>query len=128
MITTASEPSQNTSQDVEQPQARIGLAIVRLTIGAMFVWVFFENLGKHLYTPAGYAGLINYYIAHDRAPSAWKTVMTGNPPPKSSDLVITRDCQYPIKPSSHHHLFIQYLCLVIAHLARQVSSLLPGLS
>jgi hypothetical protein len=35
---------------------------VRLTIGAMFVWVFFENLGKGLYTPAGYAGLINYYI------------------------------------------------------------------
>ena len=41
----------------EQPYARIGLAIVRLTIGAMFVWVFFENLGKGLYTPNGYAGL-----------------------------------------------------------------------
>src|SRR4029077_14402200 len=40
------------------PQAPIGLAIVRLTIGAMFVWVFFENLGKGLYTSAGYAGLI----------------------------------------------------------------------
>jgi len=26
--------------------ARIGLAILRLTIGAMFVWVFFENLGE----------------------------------------------------------------------------------
>jgi len=24
----------------------------------MFVWVFFENLGKGLYTPAGYAGLM----------------------------------------------------------------------
>ena len=30
----------------EQPYARFGLAIVRLTIGAMFVGVFFENLGK----------------------------------------------------------------------------------
>ncbi len=39
-----------------------GLAIVRVTIGAMLVWVFFENLGKGLYTPEGYAGLINYYI------------------------------------------------------------------
>ena len=39
----------------EQPYARVGLAIVRLTIGAMFVWVFFENLGKGLYTPGGYA-------------------------------------------------------------------------
>jgi hypothetical protein len=35
-----------------------GLAIVRVTIGAMFVSVFFENLGKGLYTPAGYASLI----------------------------------------------------------------------
>src|ERR1700741_1024450 len=59
----------------EQPYARVGLAIVRLTIGAMFVWVFFENLGKGLYTPGGYAGLINYYIQHDRAPAVWKAVM-----------------------------------------------------
>jgi len=56
-------------------EARIGLAVVRLTIGAMFVWVFFENLGKGLYTPAGYAGLINYYIKQGHAPAAWKTIM-----------------------------------------------------
>jgi uncharacterized membrane protein YphA (DoxX/SURF4 family) len=56
-------------------QARIGLALVRLTIGAMFVWVFFENLGKGLYTPGGYAGLIKYYIQQGHAPSAWKSVM-----------------------------------------------------
>jgi uncharacterized membrane protein YphA (DoxX/SURF4 family) len=59
----------------DQPYARFGLAIVRLTIGAMLVWVFFENLGKGLYTPPGYAGLINYYIQHDHAPAAWKAVM-----------------------------------------------------
>jgi len=41
----------------------------------MFVSVFFENLGKGLYRPAGYAGLINYYFQHDRAPTLWKTVM-----------------------------------------------------
>jgi uncharacterized membrane protein YphA (DoxX/SURF4 family) len=52
-----------------------GLAIVRVTIGAMFVWVFFENLGKGLYTPAGYAGLINYYIRAGHSPAAWKAVM-----------------------------------------------------
>ncbi len=46
-----------------------------MTIGAMFVWVFFENLGKGLYTPGGYAGLINYYIQHDHAPAVWKSVM-----------------------------------------------------
>ena len=49
-----------------------GLALVRLTIGAMFVWVFFENLGKGLYTPAGYAGLINYYIKAGHSPAAGK--------------------------------------------------------
>jgi uncharacterized membrane protein YphA (DoxX/SURF4 family) len=59
----------------EQPYVRQGLAIIRLTIGAMFVWVFFENLGKGLYTPSGYAGLINYYIQHDHAPALWKAVM-----------------------------------------------------
>src|SRR6202051_1741307 len=71
MMTNAS-PTQNVAN---QLPAANGLAIVRLTIGAMFVWVFFENLGKGLYTPAGYAGLINYYIAHDHAPAIWKSVM-----------------------------------------------------
>ena len=52
-----------------------GLALVRLTIGVMFVWVFFENLGKGLYTPAGYARLINYYIKASHSPAAWKAVM-----------------------------------------------------
>lgn len=55
--------------------AASGLALVRVIIGAMFVSVFFENLGKGLYRPAGYAGLINYYIQHDHAPAIWKSVM-----------------------------------------------------
>src|SRR5215470_6962181 len=59
----------------EQPQARIGLALVRLTIGAEFVWVFFENLGKGLYKPANYAGLIKFYIEKDTAPALWKSIM-----------------------------------------------------
>lgn len=75
MTPATSEPPEYGSEVVPQPHAGIGLAIVRLTIGAMFVWVFFENLGKHLYTPAGYAGLINYYIAKDHAPAIWKVVM-----------------------------------------------------
>jgi len=52
-----------------------GLALVRLTIGVMFVWVFFENLGKGLYTTAGYSNLINYYIKSGHSPAAWKAVM-----------------------------------------------------
>src|SRR5271155_5793380 len=58
-----------------QNEAATGLALVRVTIGAMFVWVFFENLGKGLYTAGGYAGLINYYIKMSHSPAAWKAVM-----------------------------------------------------
>jgi uncharacterized membrane protein YphA (DoxX/SURF4 family) len=64
-----------TSSATEQLPSANGLALVRVTIGAMFVWVFFENLGKGLYTPAGYAGLINYYIKASHSPAAWKAVM-----------------------------------------------------
>ncbi len=59
----------------DQPYAAKGLALVRLTIGAMFVWVFFENLGKGLYTQTGYTNLINYYIKASHSPAVWKSVM-----------------------------------------------------
>jgi uncharacterized membrane protein YphA (DoxX/SURF4 family) len=65
-------PTQNS---VRKADAACGLALVRVTIGAMFVSVFFENLGKGLYTPAGYAGLIHYYIEKGHSPALWKTVM-----------------------------------------------------
>ena len=58
-----------------QPHAGCALAVVRVTLGAMLVWVFFENLGKGLYSPGGYAGLINNYIKQGHAPAAWKAVM-----------------------------------------------------
>ncbi len=60
---------------INQPEAAIGMAVVRVTIGTMFVWVFFENLGKGLYTSAGYAGLIDHYIKAGHSPAAWKWVM-----------------------------------------------------
>jgi uncharacterized membrane protein YphA (DoxX/SURF4 family) len=63
------------SQAPKQLPAANGLALVRVTIGAMFVSVFFENLGKGLYTPAGYAGLIRHYIEASHSPAAWKAVM-----------------------------------------------------
>ncbi len=74
-MTNSPEPRDTLSQAPDQPRAGIGLALVRLTIGAMFVWVFFENLGKGLYTPSGYAGLIHDYIENGNAPAAWKSVM-----------------------------------------------------
>jgi uncharacterized membrane protein YphA (DoxX/SURF4 family) len=60
---------------VPQASTANGLAVVRVTIGAMFVSVFFENLGKGLYRAAGYAGLINYYITNSHSPGIWKSIM-----------------------------------------------------
>lgn len=71
MVMTSAYPTQNANQ----LSAANGLAIVRLTIGAMLVWVFFENLRKGLYTQAGYANLINYYIKVSHSPAVWKAIM-----------------------------------------------------
>jgi uncharacterized membrane protein YphA (DoxX/SURF4 family) len=75
MATATSGSLHESHQEFRSSNAGIGLAIVRLTVGAMLVWVFFENKGKGLYTPGGYAGLIQYYIQHDTAPAVWKIVM-----------------------------------------------------
>ena len=72
---TANTTRNDGTSVAHQPQAANGLAIVRVTIGAMLVWVFFENLGKGLYTPAGYASLIHFYIEKSHSPAAWKAVM-----------------------------------------------------
>jgi uncharacterized membrane protein YphA (DoxX/SURF4 family) len=64
-----------TPSESRQLAAANGLALVRLIVGAMFVSVFFENLGKGLYTPGGYSGLIHYYIKASHSPDAWKAVM-----------------------------------------------------
>jgi uncharacterized membrane protein YphA (DoxX/SURF4 family) len=75
-MTTNATPAQNATVSYSgQPDAAKGLALVRVTIGAMLVWVFFENYGKGGYTPAGYAGVINYYIKTSHSPAAWKWVM-----------------------------------------------------
>ncbi len=42
MVTTTIQLKDNSSPVINQPNARIGLALMRLTIGTMFVWVFFE--------------------------------------------------------------------------------------
>jgi uncharacterized membrane protein YphA (DoxX/SURF4 family) len=48
--------------------------VLRTALGALFVSVFFENLVKGLYTPRGYAGLINGYAKdpHASAPGFWR--------------------------------------------------------
>jgi len=56
-------------------RAQVALTLLRLGLGSLFVWVFFENLGKGLYTPSGYSGLINYYIEKGHGPQLLKSVM-----------------------------------------------------
>ena len=75
MTTSSTSVANEATRMAPNPCAGCGLAIVRVTIGAMLVSVFFENLGKGLYHPAGYAGLINYYITNSHSPALWKSVM-----------------------------------------------------
>ena len=75
MTTNATQAPNSTVSFASQSDAAKGLALVRVTVGVMFVWVFFENLGKGAYTPGGYAGVINYYIKNSHAPGAWKLVL-----------------------------------------------------
>lgn len=60
----------------KQTRAQIALVFLRIVLGALFIWVFFENLNKGLYSPDGYSGLINHYIQNGRAPHALKSVMS----------------------------------------------------
>jgi uncharacterized membrane protein YphA (DoxX/SURF4 family) len=75
MTTNVSSVEHEATRPANLLDAANGLALVRVTIGSMLVWVFFENLGKGLYTPAGYAGLIGYYIKSGHSPAVWKAVM-----------------------------------------------------
>src|SRR5260370_39854548 len=52
------------------------LAVLRVALGAMFVWVFFENLGKGAYTPSGYKGVIDYYVKNGHSPAVWKEIIS----------------------------------------------------
>jgi len=63
------------SIETQHERAQVALTILRLALGCLFVWVFFENLGKGLYSPSGYAGLINYYIEKGHGPQLLKSVM-----------------------------------------------------
>ena len=66
---------QRNSIEAQHGRAQIALTLLRLALGCLFVWVFFENLRKGLYSPSGYSGLINYYIEKGHAPQLLKSVM-----------------------------------------------------
>ena len=61
--------------EAQHTRAQVALTLLRLGLGSLFVWVFFENLGKGLYSPSGYSGLINYYIEKGHAPQLLKSIM-----------------------------------------------------
>lgn len=61
--------------DVPSQRAQVALTILRVGLGCLFIWVFVENLGKGLYSPSGYSGLINYYIEKGHAPQLLKSIM-----------------------------------------------------
>ena len=71
----ARDPAAGATANAATRESR-ALAVIRIAIGAMFVWVFFENLRKGAYTPAGYRGVIEYYLAKGAAPGIWKGVMS----------------------------------------------------
>jgi uncharacterized membrane protein YphA (DoxX/SURF4 family) len=75
MTTNATQAQDVTASLAGRSDAAKGLALVRIIVGAMLVSVFFENLGKGGYTPAGYAGVINYYIKNSHCPAIWRSVM-----------------------------------------------------
>lgn len=61
--------------EAQHERAQGALTIMRLGLGSLFVWVFIENLGKGLYSPSGYSGLINYYIEKGHGPQLLKGIM-----------------------------------------------------
>jgi len=75
MATNTGSMESGRTKSASAPATGNGLAIVRVTIGAMFISVFFENMRKGLYRPEGYAGLINFYLKQGHAPAIWKSIM-----------------------------------------------------
>ena len=65
----------NSTVDNRDSRAQVALTLLRVGLGCLFIWVFFENLGKGLYSPSGYSGLINYYIEKGHGPQLLKSVM-----------------------------------------------------
>ena len=63
------------SIEAQHERAQVALTILRLGLGCLFIWVFFENFGKGLYSPSGYAGLINNYVEKGHAPQLLKSIM-----------------------------------------------------
>src|SRR5689334_15642355 len=67
--------SRSFDNQTQHERAQVALTILRVVLGCLFIWVFFENRAKGLYSPSGYSGLINYYIEKGHGPQLLKSVM-----------------------------------------------------
>ena len=52
------------------------MAVIRVVLGLMLLSTFFENLSKGAYTPAGYKGVIDYYVKNGHTPELWKSLIS----------------------------------------------------
>jgi thiosulfate dehydrogenase [quinone] large subunit len=64
------------TETIGTSRERRALMVLRVALGALFVWVFFENLGKGAYTPSGYKGVIDYYVKNGHSPAFWKGLIS----------------------------------------------------
>ena len=49
--------------------------VLRILVGMVFAFSFFDNIAHHNYTSAGYRRLIEHYLERGTAPGPWKDVM-----------------------------------------------------
>jgi uncharacterized membrane protein YphA (DoxX/SURF4 family) len=68
--------SDHAAETIGPSREERALAVLRIALGAMFIWVFFENLSKGAYTPGGYKGVIDHYVKNGHAPDAWKSIIS----------------------------------------------------
>ena len=62
------------SEGTRASREQRALAVVRVVLGLMLLSTFFENLHKGAYTPAGYKGVVDYYLKSGSAPALWKGI------------------------------------------------------
>ena len=74
MPTNATSPRNNATTVAHQPQAANGLAIVRVTIGAMLVWVFLES-GEGPLQAGRLRRTDRLLLKNSHSPAIWKSVM-----------------------------------------------------
>ena len=66
----------HTKETLVATREQRALAVIRVVLGLMLLSTFFENLGKGAYTPAGYKGVIDFYVKNGHTPELWKSLIS----------------------------------------------------